>query len=609
MVFPNEVVALPDPAVAIDLVDGPTFKDKLVAQLGPYKPVVEALQAHGLTLPTRTLAKTAAYTMVPGDGTVLADGSGGAFNVTLPPHLNGRLVRVEKVDPSANLVTVLPGSGTVAGGANDQLEAQWHGATYQSDGTNWAVVARAVPRGTYPQNPASPTPAVALLTTTDQTKAGSLTHTGPYRNTSGEPNYDIKGFGPSSTAAERIATTALAVAAWGATGGRLNVHGAWDTSGGPGLVLPIVPPTPHTLYEIKGDRNAVWSTTSAHGLITDPVPANTAAIAPRMNRKLKIQGIRFLGSTLAGQTGVSVIGSYGTVIEDCTFQNLEDGLDLIFCLMGSVRDCFGLQNVRHAFRARSGVGVWGDATDSNSGSNHTVFRDCRDYARAGALSQFYIFGSSGVVLQDCITEGGNPVNGVYFDANGSPTVKSFTVRNLHHENVSTQAAVRIASMLGGHVRLEDIWTGNAQVVVDASGCGTSAVLFATLPYFVPGSTPFKGDAAGCCWVFGYGMGNNNPRNSALWVGGIVPTSIAAHRFSDGTDALGNQYPTLDAGAAAMLKATYLFLRTGTGSVDGVLATGNVESLTIGNGFVVKSPNGTRYRITVADDGALITTAI
>lgn len=149
MVFPNEVVALPDPAVASDLVDGPTFKDKLVAQLGPYKPVVEALQAHGLTLPTRTLVKTAAYTMVPGDGTVLADATTGAFDVTLPGHLTGRMVRVVKVDDSANAVTVLPGSGLLAGGASDVLGAQWLGATYQSDGANWLVVARAAPPGTF----------------------------------------------------------------------------------------------------------------------------------------------------------------------------------------------------------------------------------------------------------------------------------------------------------------------------------------------------------------------------------------------------------------------------------------------------------------------------
>lgn len=177
MVFPNEVVALPDPAVASDLVDGPTFQDKLVAQVGPYKPVVEALQAHGLTLPTRTLAKTGAYTMVPGDGTVLADATGGAFAVTLPPHLNGRLVRVEKVDASGNAVTVLPGLGTVGGAANDPLEARWHGATYQSDGTNWTVVARAVPRGTYAQTQSGVAATAVDTSATGQTKAGKLTLT------------------------------------------------------------------------------------------------------------------------------------------------------------------------------------------------------------------------------------------------------------------------------------------------------------------------------------------------------------------------------------------------------------------------------------------------
>lgn len=149
MPFPDELVALPDPAVAADLVDGPTLRDKLVAQLGPYRPVVLALQAHGLALPVRTLAKTANYTMVPGDGTVLANAAAGAMNVTLPPASAGLTVRVQKVDASANAVTVLPASGTIDGAANSVLALRWLARTFQSDGTNWVTVAKADPPGIF----------------------------------------------------------------------------------------------------------------------------------------------------------------------------------------------------------------------------------------------------------------------------------------------------------------------------------------------------------------------------------------------------------------------------------------------------------------------------
>jgi hypothetical protein len=51
--------------------------------------------------------------------------------------------------------------------------------------------------------------------------------------------------------------------------------------------------------------------------------------------------------------------------------------------------------------------------------------------------------------------------------------------------------------------------------------------------------------------------------------------------------------------------------SGTGAVNAnciTAANGHIEVVSVGKGFILKSPNGTRYRIAVADGGALSATA-
>lgn len=48
---------------------------------------------------------------------------------------------------------------------------------------------------------------------------------------------------------------------------------------------------------------------------------------------------------------------------------------------------------------------------------------------------------------------------------------------------------------------------------------------------------------------------------------------------------------------------------GAGALSGITAAGEYENFVSGAGVVLKSPNGTRFRLTVGDDGALTTTAL
>lgn len=47
------------------------------------------------------------------------------------------------------------------------------------------------------------------------------------------------------------------------------------------------------------------------------------------------------------------------------------------------------------------------------------------------------------------------------------------------------------------------------------------------------------------------------------------------------------------------------VQLGNAAITNVASHGDFEAQDIGDGFICKSPNGTRYRITVNDDGAVV----
>jgi hypothetical protein len=89
---------------------------------------------------------TANYKMAATDFGVLANASSKAFKVTLPPAstANGMLVFVNKIDSSANVVTVkTSGTDKIEGKASEKLSKEYAGMTLIADGNtpgNWYIV-------------------------------------------------------------------------------------------------------------------------------------------------------------------------------------------------------------------------------------------------------------------------------------------------------------------------------------------------------------------------------------------------------------------------------------------------------------------------------------
>ena len=90
--------------------------------------------------------KTAAYTILTTDRTVLCDATAGAFTLTLPPAADaydsvtglGQVLVITKTDPSVNIVTVDgDGTETVAGSVTQALTGEQDTLSIISDGSNW----------------------------------------------------------------------------------------------------------------------------------------------------------------------------------------------------------------------------------------------------------------------------------------------------------------------------------------------------------------------------------------------------------------------------------------------------------------------------------------
>jgi parallel beta-helix repeat protein len=96
-----------------------------------------------LAVPLST--KTAAYTILDSDSSILADATSAAFTVTLPTAVGrtGRIFRIKRTNSGANAVTVGTTSAQVIdGAATYSLSAQYAYVTVQSNGTNWWIIAK-----------------------------------------------------------------------------------------------------------------------------------------------------------------------------------------------------------------------------------------------------------------------------------------------------------------------------------------------------------------------------------------------------------------------------------------------------------------------------------
>lgn len=86
--------------------------------------------------------KTTTYTLSTTDDLILADGTSGAFTLTLPTAVGntGKLFKMKKIDSSVNAITIDgDGSETMDGATTRALSTQYESLDIVSDGSNWVI--------------------------------------------------------------------------------------------------------------------------------------------------------------------------------------------------------------------------------------------------------------------------------------------------------------------------------------------------------------------------------------------------------------------------------------------------------------------------------------
>ena len=261
------------------------------------------------------------------------------------------------------------------------------------------------------------------------------------------------------------------------------------------------------------------------------VPADqSTALNVMVGAIFRIHGGLFQGNRTAGQIGIQLDATYGSVVDGVYLQNFDVGFDGAFDLMMKIENSRAYGNLTTAFKIESGVGSWSGATVNNSQSNDTTIENVRDAVDTGATSTFMILASDGVTIRNCISEGGNPTSNIYFDDQNSTTVKLFTVDNFHNENSPANAIITMRGRGTGTYTINQVFSQTADTLLDNNGMGVSRFVIKNIPW-VPFTTAFKlsagtGGVYGTSWHFeNWGDGVSDITSSSLWQNGNVPNDL------------------------------------------------------------------------------------
>jgi hypothetical protein len=261
------------------------------------------------------------------------------------------------------------------------------------------------------------------------------------------------------------------------------------------------------------------------------LPADQKEAMQMIGAVFLITGGRFVGTGLPGQIGLEFATTYSSIIRATQFEQLDIGFDGYFNLDLRFENVRAALNRSIDLRVQSGRGKWPDADRFNSGSNHTTFEGVRVYGAQDAFANIAVLGASGVSIRNCIIEGRNPVNGIYFDNEGA-IVQTFIVENLHSESTPQNAIITLkGTKPGGVYRISTVFLQTAHTLLDARELGASRISIEDIPYVAPLKSAFKLDpsssmASGGSWRF-----VNWPapaKDARWWSGGIVPGNLTQY---------------------------------------------------------------------------------
>jgi hypothetical protein len=223
------------------------------------------------------------------------------------------------------------------------------------------------------------------------------------------------------------------------------------------------------------------------------------------------------GKGASTKTAIDLGATYNSSVYNLQLNNFYDGIVFRFCLMGTIRNIMinGVTNVA----VNVDRGNWSGVGYANAQSNHTLVEQVRVFNNTGAFAAFQVLDASGVILRQCISEGGSPKYHVYWDSMGSTVVKDGWLMSIHLESSSTIAGIKLF-LASGYFVASGNFSQYDNVLYDVeASLGYPHIYVENVPWMTGGSK-LKTKGTSVIWAFSEVA--FDPTNSALWVGAVKP---------------------------------------------------------------------------------------
>ena len=223
------------------------------------------------------------------------------------------------------------------------------------------------------------------------------------------------------------------------------------------------------------------------------------------------------GKGASTKTAIDLGATYNSSVYNLQLNDFYDGIVFRFCLMGTIRNIMinGVTNVA----INVDRGNWSGVGYANAQSNHTLVEQVRVFNNTGAFAAFQVLDASGVILRQCISEGGSPKYHVYWDSMGSTVVKDGWLMSIHLESSSTIAGIKLF-LASGYFVASGNFSQYDNVLYDVeASLGYPHIYVENVPWMTGGSK-LKTKGTSVIWAFSEVA--FDPTNSALWVGTTKP---------------------------------------------------------------------------------------
>ena len=261
------------------------------------------------------------------------------------------------------------------------------------------------------------------------------------------------------------------------------------------------------------------------------------------------------GGTSTNTSGLELCNSTDSIIENCLFYDVKNGLVLRNDYNTTVNNCSVVNHSGNAFETN--YGDWVGATEINSYTNKVTFNQCRHFGfNASSSYGWYLNLTPGIDMNNSISEG-KVLTSVYFDSLGYSSVglptAGFAVNNLNITNISIAGVSTVGQ--GIRLKLADGYAKISGLHVNTSGiliyADAYAVAGASNPHLYVENIPYLNNAAkfqtvggvvvGCpvpepsdvvVWEFKEVYDGNTIFGAARWIGGYIPYHRYAEYFQE-----------------------------------------------------------------------------